>query len=135
MYRVTLDTSSHPPWGTLYVPTLDNDEYRLDVAATNSGLFTASASTEEESSSYHVNVTQKGCPTFRSPEGKLLSPGPVRSSPDETHLLKVFEVLRSNLETECLGSVIGLECRLKIFSARLREDLSEGALGPRLTHL
>ena len=69
MYRVTLDTSSHPPWGTLYVPTLDNDEYRLDVVATNSGLFTASASTEEGSGSYHVNVKQIGCPDFPFPGG------------------------------------------------------------------
>ena len=56
MYRVTLDTSSQTPWGILYVPTLNNDEYKLDVVATSSGLFTASASIEDESGSYYVDV-------------------------------------------------------------------------------
>ena len=73
MYRVTLDTSSQTPWGILYVPTLNNDEYKLDVVATGSGSFTASASIEDEDGSYYVNVIQTGCPTFRSPGGKNYS--------------------------------------------------------------
>ena len=40
----------------MYVPTLNNDEYKLDVVATSSGLFTASASIEDESGSYYVDV-------------------------------------------------------------------------------
>ena len=56
MYRVTLDTSSQTPWGILYVPTLNNDEYKIDVVATGSGSFTASASIEDESGSYYVSV-------------------------------------------------------------------------------
>ena len=135
MYRVTLDTSSQTPWGILYVPTLNNDEYKRDVVATGSGSFTASASIEDEGSSYYVNVIQTGCPTFRSPGGKITQSWTRQVQPWWNSFTQGIWGLRSNLETECLGSAIGLECRLKIFSARLREDLREGALGPRPTHL
>ena len=56
-------------WRWLYVPTLNNDEYKLNVVATSSGLFTASASIEEGSGSYYVNVKQTGCPDFPFPGG------------------------------------------------------------------